>query len=98
MGFYKGKLAKNEPKIRHFFKFDQNSPKNDTHVKQESNTPFLGIDNDKKWSPFLDLGVQSPIILYPKSLKMAVFGLKKGTSDAKIQKRRPLFVAYYPQK
>ena len=33
----------------------------------------------------------------PKLLKMAVFGQKNGTSDAQIQKRRPLFVANYPQ-
>ena len=43
-------------------------------MKQESIPPFLGIVGDKKWSPFLDLGIPSPIFLHPKSLKMAVFG------------------------
>ena len=60
-----------------FSKFAQNSPENDILVKQESIPPFLGIVGDKKWSPFLDLGIPSPIFLHPKSLKMAVFGCKK---------------------
>ena len=55
----------------------KNSPENDIHAKQESIPPFLGIVGDKKWSPFLDLGIPSPIFLHPKSLKMAVFGCKK---------------------
>ena len=44
-----------------FSKFAQNSPENDIHVKQESIPPYLGIVGDKKWSPFLDLGIRSPI-------------------------------------
>ena len=53
-------------------------------MKQESIPPFLGIVGDKKWSPFLDLGIPSPIFLHPKSLKMAVFGCKKnGTKTLK---------------
>ena len=55
-----------------FSKFAQNSPSKDIHVKQKSIPPFLGIVGDKKWSPFLDLGIQSPIFLHPKLLKMAV--------------------------
>ena len=70
LGFYKGKSAKNEPKIRDFLKFAQNSPENDIQAKQESSLPFLGIVGDKRWSPFLDLGVRSPIFLHPK---MAIF-------------------------
>ena len=46
-GFYKGKLAKNEQKIRDLLKFAQNSPENDIQVKQESKTPFLGIFGNK---------------------------------------------------
>ena len=46
-----------------FFKFAQNSHKNDIQVKQEFYPPLLGIVGDKKWSPFLDLGVRSPIFL-----------------------------------
>ena len=73
MGFYNGKSPKNESKTRHFFsKFAQNSRENDIHVKQESIPSYLGIVNDKKWSPFLDLGIRSPIFLHPKLLKMAV--------------------------
>ena len=49
----------------------------DIHVKQESVPPVLGIVGDKKCSPFLELGIPSPIFLHPKSLKMAVFGCKK---------------------
>ena len=30
-------------------------------MKQKSIPPFLGIIGDKKWSPFLDLGIRSPI-------------------------------------
>ena len=60
-----------------YFRFAQSSPKNDIHVKQESNPPFLGIVGDKKSSPFFNLDVQSPIFLQPKLLKMAVLGAKK---------------------
>ena len=33
-------------------------------MKQVANSPFLGIVSDKKWSPFLDLGVRGPIFLH----------------------------------
>ena len=33
----------------------------DIYMKQVPNPPFLGIGSAKKWSLFLDLGVQSPI-------------------------------------
>ena len=67
--------------------FAQTSPENDVHVKQVSIPPFLGIVGDKKWSPFLDLGIPSRFFLHPKSLKMAVFGVQKnGTLDAQVQK------------
>ena len=54
LGFFKGKLAKNEPNYA-IFKFAQNSPENDIHVKQVSLPPFLGIVGDKKWSLFSNL-------------------------------------------
>ena len=67
-------------------------------MKQVPNPPFLGIVSDKKWSPFLDLGVRSPIFLHPISLKKGRFsGEKYGTSDTQTQTRRPLFVANYPK-
>ena len=63
--------------LKIFLNPNGNSPENDIVVKQKSIPPFLGIVGDKKWSPFLDLGIPSPIFLHPKSLKMAVFGCKK---------------------
>ena len=41
----------------------QNMPENDILMEQVSISPFLGIVSDKKWSPFLDLGVRGPIFL-----------------------------------
>ena len=35
-----------------FSKFAQNSPNSDIHMKQVSHPPFLGLVDDKKWSPF----------------------------------------------
>ena len=58
-------------------KFAQNLPENNILVKQVSISTFLGIVRDKKWSPFLDLGVRSPIFLHRKSLEMAAFMCKK---------------------
>ena len=46
-------------------------------MKQESIPPFLGIVGDKKWSPFLDLGIPSPIFLHPKTAIFSDFGCKK---------------------
>ena len=43
--------------------------------EKESVPPFFGIVGDKKWSPFLDLGIRSPIFLQSKSLKMAVYSI-----------------------
>ena len=60
-----------------FSKFAQNSRENDIHVKQESIPPFLGIVGDKKWSPFFDLGIPSPIFLHPKTAIFSDFGCKK---------------------
>ena len=60
-----------------FFKCAQNLPKNDIHVKQESNPPFLGIVGDKKWSPFSDLGFQSPNFWHLKTADISDFGYKK---------------------
>ena len=60
-----------------FSKFAQNSPENDVHVKQVSNPSFLGIVGDKKWSPFSDLGVQSPILWHLKTANLSVLGAKK---------------------
>ena len=54
----------NRPKMS--LKFAQNSPENDIHVKQKSIPLLLGIVGDKKWSPFLDLGIRSPIFFAPK--------------------------------
>ena len=81
-----------------YFRFAQNSPKNDIHVKQESNPPLLGIVGDKKSSPFFNLGVQSPIFCTQNYKKWPFWVQKNGTSDAQIQKRRPFFATNYPQK
>ena len=59
------------------------SPENDILGKQKSIPPFLGIVGDKKWSPFLDMGIPSPIFLHPKTAIFSDFGCKKmglGTS------------------
>ena len=46
----------------------------------------------------MDLGIQSPFFA-PKITENGRFQVQKnGTLDAQIQKRRPLFVANYPQK
>ena len=59
------------------FKICQNLPENDNLMKQKSVPPFLGIVGDKKWSPFFDLGIPSPIFLHPKTAIFSDFGCKK---------------------
>ena len=46
-------------------------------MKQESIPPFLGIVGDKKWSPFLDLGIPSPIFFAPKITENGRFRVQK---------------------
>ena len=65
---------------------------------QESIPPFLGIVGDKKWSPFLDLGIRSPIFLHLKTAIFSNFGCNKWDFGCPNPKWRPLFVANYPQK
>ena len=81
--FYNGKSARNEPKFTRFSKFVQNSPENDIHVKQESIPPFLGIIGDKKWCPFLDLGIQSPIFCCTGKRPFSVILGAKNSSSKK---------------
>ena len=52
-------------------------------MKQESVPPFLGIVGDKKWSPFLDLGIRSPIFLAPKITENGRFRVSPLTSSLK---------------
>ena len=56
------------------FKICPKLAENDIHVKQESVPQFLGTVGDKKWSPFLDLGIRNPIFVDPKT---AILGAKK---------------------
>ena len=75
-GFIRG----NRPKMSLKYAISKIYPKlaeSDIHVKQVSIPPFLGIVGNKKWCPFSNLGVRSPIFLHPKSLKLAVFGCWK---------------------
>ena len=46
-------------------------------MKQVSNPPFVGIVSNKKWSLFLDLGVQSPIFCTQNHWKWPFSGEKK---------------------
>ena len=73
LGFYEGKSAKNGPKMRYFQNLPKTRQKKGIYMKQVPSPSFLGKVSDKKWTPFIDLGVRSPIF-HPKSLKMAVFG------------------------
>ena len=78
-----------------FSKFAKNSPENYIHVKQVSIPPFLGIVGDKKWSPFLDLGICSPIFLHPKTAIFSDLGGKKMGLQTLKKKRKQLFVVNY---
>ena len=44
--------------------------------------PFLGIVGDKKWSPFLDLGIRSPIFLHPKTASFSNYQNDHNTPSA----------------
>ena len=46
-------------------------------MKQVSHPPILGIVDNKKWCPFLDLGVRRPIFLHPKTAIHSDLGGKK---------------------
>ena len=56
LGFYKGKSAKNAPKMRDFQNFPKARQKN-IYMKQVPSPPILGIVGDKKWS----LGSTGPL-------------------------------------
>jgi len=56
------------------FKICPNSPGNDGNVKQVSLPSILGIIGDKKWCPFSDLGVQSPIFWHLKTANSCDLG------------------------
>ena len=76
LGFYKGKSAKNAPKMRDFQNFPKARQKN-IYMKQVPSPSILGIVGDKKGSPFLDLGIGSPIFFHPKTAICSDFGCKK---------------------
>ena len=78
LGFFKGKLAKNEPKLRDFQNLPKTRPKMIFMGNKCLFQPFFGIVSDKKWCLFSDLGVQSPIFWHPKTANFSDFGPKKG--------------------
>ena len=74
---YKGKIGQRWAQNAQFSKFAQSSLKKDIYMKQVPSSPVLGIVSDKKWSPFLDLGVRSPFFCAPQITENGRFPVKK---------------------
>ena len=94
LGFFKGKLAKNEPKLRDFQNLPKTRPKMMFMWNKCLFHHFWGYLATKSGVRFRIWASKVPFFGSWKRPILVILGAKYWTSDAQIWKRRPLFGPY----